>query len=168
MKDIEVRVAGTYKAVKSWDWDKSVAIVKDLFGTQEKVSKELIEELVTAKKNIGSKVGNTHGKYTFKQYCLDAFGDYPTRKTIDNWINNHLGVKFTAVSSVSGSSSCSTPKPIDLDSIFIVRKKKNGDGTYTVWFSFNEYPDTILFETFSAIKKTGTIGENTVFIDLAA
>jgi len=138
--EITVNTTVTAQAIKDWNWEKSVEKIHDLYGNKsEKVSKKLIEELITAKENIGCKVGNPHGRYTWKQYCLDCFNGYPTQRTVENWIKDHLYGKTPVLS---------VPKPIDLDSQFITFKKDNKDGTYTVRISVSEYDD-LFEETFT-------------------
>ncbi len=145
MNEITVNPTVIEQTLKNWNWDKSIKKVQGLYlNRYKKVSKELIEELITAKRNIGSKVGNPHGRYNFKQYCLDCFNGQPTRKTIDNWISRHLEGE-----EVWASKQRKFPKAIDIDSQFITYRKKNKDGSYTIRISVSEYDD-LFEETFAA------------------
>lgn len=140
MNNITVNNKITAEDIKNWKWEDSVSKVQGLYLNRfNKVSKELIEELITAKKNIGSKVGNPHGRYTWKQYCIDCFDGTPTQRTVDNWISRHyMGEDAWLEKQKKG------PRAIDVDSQFITYSKKNDDGTYTIRIVVSEYKD--LFE----------------------
>ena len=145
MKDITVKTTVTATDIKNWNWELSVSKVQGLFLNRYKtVSKELIEELITAKKNIGSTVGNPHGRYTWKQYCLDCFQGTPTQRTVDNWIS-----RFMMGEEAWSEKLKKAPVAIDIDSQFITYSKNNADGTYTIRISVSEY-DELFEETFAA------------------
>ena len=143
MNVITVNTNVTTQAIKNWNWEKSVEKIQGLFENKsKKVSKQLIEELISAKENIDSHVGNPHGRYTWKQYCIDCFAGSPTQRTIENWIKNHL-------KGGTGPKPLKVVKLIDIDSQFITYRKKHSDGTYTVRISVCEYDD-LFEETFAA------------------
>ena len=135
--------------LKTWDWDASVKKVLGLYvGNWQKTSKELIETLYQAKQQINQGAGNPHGRYTWKQYCLDAFAGSPTQRTCDTWIRRYeIGEEawLTEQRQKKALKSDNTPSPIDDDTLFIQKRIKNKDGSYTVRLSVSEYPD-ILFE----------------------
>lgn len=145
MNEVTVNTTITAAAITNWNWETSVTKIQGLFINRYKtVSKELIEELISAKRNIGSTVGNPQGRYTWKQYCLDCFNNQPTQRTVDNWISRHLEGE-----EVWAAKHKKQPKEIDVDSQFITFRKDNKDGTYTIRISVSEYDD-LFEETFAA------------------
>ena len=137
--------------IKVWDWAASVEKVRGLYvGNWKKTSKELIETLYQAKQQINQGVGNPHGRYTWKQYCLDAFNGAPTSRTCDNWIRRYeIGEEAWLAEQQKKKALKleTTPSPIDDDTLFIQKKIKNKDGSYTVRLSVSEYPDILFEET---------------------
>jgi len=136
----------------AWDYNTSVATVRGIyFGSYRKVSTDLIETLYQAKLQINRGPGNPHGRYSWKTFCFDAFAASggPTQRTIDTWLKRHE-IGEAAWNDLLATKSKSAPLPKDDDSIFIVKRIVNKDGTYTVRLSLSEYPDTIFEETIVA------------------
>jgi hypothetical protein len=133
-------------AIATWNYQTSVDRIRDMYtGSWRKVSKQLLEELYQAKLQINRGPGNPTGHYTWKQYCLDAFGKYPTQRTVDTWLKRHE-IGEAAWNDLVKEKANSMPVRKDEYSLFIVKRKKNKDGTYTVRFSVSEYPNTIFEE----------------------
>lgn len=148
MAEMNVRVDITKDEIKAWDWDASVKKVRGLYvGSWRKVSKSLLEELYQAKLQINRGPGNPHGRYTWKQFCEDAFGGAPSRRTIDTWLRKYeFGDSLdVADEAQTRSVGVSAPKPVEVDSLFVQKAFANKDGSYTVRVSVPEYPD-VLFE----------------------
>ena len=133
-------------AIAAWDYKTSVEKVQRMYtGSWKTVSKQLLEELYQAKLQINNGPGNPAGRYTWKQYCIDVFGGTPTQRTIDTWLKRHE-IGEAAWNKLQSERSVQPPVADEDSSLFIVRQRKNKDGTYTVRFSVSEYPDFIFEE----------------------
>lgn len=78
-----------------WNYEESVARVKQVIYTWKNLTLELATELYIAKQAL-AKEGNPHGRYTWGQYCQDIGSD---RRVIDKWLNRlYLTDAFASVS----------------------------------------------------------------------
>ena len=148
---MNVKTTVSKEEIKVWDWAESVEKVRGLYvGNWRKASKELIETLYQAKQQINQGTGNPHGRYTWKQYCLDAFNGSPTQRTVDTWIRRYEIGEEAWLSEQQKKKALkleTSPSPIDDDSLLIQRRIKNKDGSYTIRLSVSEYPDILFEET---------------------
>jgi len=144
---IQINTTNQDSAIAAWNYNDSVTKVKDLYtGPWLKKSSELLEELYQAKLQLNKGPGNPKNRYTWKQYCQEAFNGSPTQRTVDTWLARHE-IGEEAWKAAAASRPQSVPAPIDLNSIFIVKHKSNNTGSYTFRFSVPQYPDCIFEET---------------------
>lgn len=155
MSDIVIKEELDIKDVRSWRWEKSIKKVQKLFnGTWKTLSKEFLEELYQSKLQCNNGPGNPHGKYSWSQFCEDAFKDKDTgkwmvtKKTVDNWLLRHeIGEDEWEKRRKEKNKSeyALKPKPVNDDTLFIEKYSKNKDGVYTVITKFTEY-ETLTFK----------------------
>jgi hypothetical protein len=153
---IRVNSVVTAADILAWDWDKSIEKVKGLYvGSWKNLSKELLETLYEAKAQCNNGPGNPHGRYSWAQYCQDAFADKDgnmmvTQRTVDTWLYRHeIGeAAWKAEKAIKKEAKTSfTPTPVDNDAMFIEKLLRNKDGSYTLRMNFSEYGDTLFEET---------------------
>ena len=149
MRDITVNVTGVKNEVKSWNWADSVTKVQNLYnGEWSPKSKELLELLYTAKKQLNRGVGNPHGRKSWKSFCEDCFLDkatgkmVKTQKTIDTWLKKYeMGDdEWNALKASKGPKA---PSAVDDDMLLIKRVIKVDDDNYILRVQLSEYPEQL-------------------------
>lgn len=157
---IRVNSVVTEADILGWDWDESIAKVQGFYiGSWKQLSQELLETLYEAKLQINNGPGNPGNKYTWEKFCQHAFMDkngkmMVTKRTVDTWIrryeigeaawNAEQEAKRLAKLKAKGTSA---PDPYDNEMMFIEKRIKNKDGSYTLRFRFSEYEDILFEET---------------------
>jgi hypothetical protein len=117
--------------------------------------KSFLKHFMRLKLQCNNGPGNPHGRYTWKQYCIDAFANKDgelmvTQRTVDTWLYRHeIGeAAWKAEQDAKKEAKAEEgPVPFDNDTMFIKKRIKNKDGSYTLRFSFSEYGDTLFEET---------------------
>jgi hypothetical protein len=153
---IRVNSVVTAADVQAWDWDTSITKVKGLYvGSWKNLSRELLEILYESKIRCNNGPGNPGNRYSWAQFCRDAFADKDgnmmvTQRTVDTWLYRHeIGEAAWKAEQATKkeAKAASGPVAFDNDSMFIEKRIKNKDGSYTLRFSFSEYEDTLFEET---------------------
>ena len=153
---IRVNSVVTEADIQAWSWDESIAKVKGLYvGSWKNLSKELLETLYEAKLQCNNGPGNPHGRYSWAEFCRDAFADKDgnmmvTQRTVDTWLYRHeIGEAAWKAEQAAKKEAKAVvgPIPVDNDAMFINKVIPNKDGSYTLRMNFSEYGDTLFEET---------------------
>ncbi len=145
MSDITVNTQLTDEEKSSWDWDTSVAKVRGIWvGSYRKVSRELLEEMYQAKRQL-SRRGRPHGNNkTWKAWVEQVLGEDRVR-TADNWLRRYeIGdEEWLEEAREKRALKKLENAEVDIDSMYYKRHFKDDDGNTIVQLDFPEFKNII-------------------------
>ena len=142
------QATGSLDLSQPWDYDESVKRCRGKYlGSYRKVGKNLLEELYQAKLQLNKGPGNPGDRYTWKQYCWDAFQGYPCKEAINHWLHRYE-IGEVAYSAEQQAKKQKRDLAIDVDTMMVTKSIHNGDGHYTVWLSLPEFMGQTIMQSF--------------------